>query len=167
MMNYQPQHIQKREIVDIQQLNINTNLRNNPTAIQLNQYKLRYKNTCYSWTEWNIDNSKIGSWDRDFLGVHFKFLFSFFLGLSVTIPSFWLQPQNLTWMIGSWHIYKWAMSHIRMSHVSHTYESRHTYEWVMSRILRAPLWQSRYFYPKKERKKLSGTVASRGIETGK
>jgi len=56
MMNYQPQHIQKREIimiVDIQKLNTNTNLKKNPWAIQLYQKKLRYKKTCYSWTELN------------------------------------------------------------------------------------------------------------------
>ena len=48
---------------------------------------LRYKNTCYRWTELNPDNSRIGLWDRDLLGVQFRCLFSFFLGLSVTIPS--------------------------------------------------------------------------------
>ena len=48
---------------------------------------LRYKNTSCSWTELNTDSSKIGSWSRDSLGVQFKYLFPFFLGLSVTIPS--------------------------------------------------------------------------------
>ena len=87
MMNYQPQHIQKREIVDTQKLNINTNLKNNPWAIQLNQKMHKYKNICYSWTELNTNKSKIGSWGRDLFGVQFKYLFPFFLGLSVTIPS--------------------------------------------------------------------------------
>ena len=34
----------------------------------------------------------------------------------------------------SCHTYEWVMSHIWMSHVTHTNESRHTYEWVMSHI---------------------------------
>jgi len=34
----------------------------------------------------------------------------------------------------SCHTYEWVMSHIRMSHVTHTNESCHTYEWVMSHI---------------------------------
>jgi len=54
-----------------------------PWAIQLNQKMLQYKDTCYSLTELNTNNSKIG----DLLCVQFKFIFSFFLGPSATIPS--------------------------------------------------------------------------------
>ena len=35
----------------------------------------------------NTDNSKIGPWSRDLIDVQFKYIFSFFLGLSATIPS--------------------------------------------------------------------------------
>jgi len=35
----------------------------------------------------NTDNSKISPRGRDLLGVQFEYLFSFFLGLSVTNPS--------------------------------------------------------------------------------
>jgi len=87
MMNYQPQHIRKREIVDIQKIKYKYKSKNNPWAIQLNQKLLWYKNTCYSWTDLNTINSKIFWRGRDLLGVQFKYLFSFFLGLSVTIPS--------------------------------------------------------------------------------
>ena len=52
-----------------------------------------YKDTCYSWTELNTNNSKIGSWGRDLPGVLFKYLFSFFLGLSVT-PSIHCQKNQ-------------------------------------------------------------------------
>ena len=48
---------------------------------------LHCKDTCYSWTELNTNNSKIGPWFRDLLGVQFKCLCSFFLGLSATIRS--------------------------------------------------------------------------------
>jgi len=48
---------------------------------------LQYKDTCYNWTELNTNNSKIGPWGRDLLGVQFKSIFSFFLSLSATIPS--------------------------------------------------------------------------------
>ena len=34
----------------------------------------------------------------------------------------------------SCHTYEWVMSHIRMSHVTHMHESCHTYAWVMSHI---------------------------------
>jgi len=94
MMNYQPQHIQKREIVDIQKIKYKYKSKINPWAIRWNQKMFRYKNTCYSWTELNTNNNKIGSWVRDLLGVQFKHLFSFFLGLSVTIPS--LPPISLS-----------------------------------------------------------------------
>ena len=107
MINYQPQHNQKREIVDIQKKKYNYKskkwslshsikskhasaqeyLKNDPWAIQLNQNMLRHKNTCYSWKELNTDNSQISSWGPDLLGVQFKYICSFFLGLSVTIPS--------------------------------------------------------------------------------
>ena len=82
MMNYQPQYIQKREIVDIQKkLDLNTIFKKKPWANQLNQKMLQYKDTCHSWTEFNTDNSKIGQWGRDLLGVQLKYLFPFFLGL--------------------------------------------------------------------------------------
>ena len=87
MMNYQPQHIPKREIVDIQKIRYKYKSKKKPWAIQLNQKMLQYKDTCYSWTKLNTDNSKIDPWGRDLLGVQFKYLFSFFLGLSATIPS--------------------------------------------------------------------------------
>jgi len=48
---------------------------------------LQYKNTSYSWTELNTNNNKIDLWGRDLLGMQFKYLFSFFLGLSAPIPS--------------------------------------------------------------------------------
>jgi len=34
----------------------------------------------------------------------------------------------------SCHTHEWVMSHTRMSHVTHTNESCHTHEWVMSHI---------------------------------
>jgi len=53
------------------------------------------KSICYSWSELSTDNSKIGPWSRDlpWLDVQFrvKYHFSFFRGLSATIPSTWLD----------------------------------------------------------------------------
>ena len=92
MMNYPPQSIQKREIGDIQKFKQKQKSKNNPSAIQLNQKMLLYKNFCYNWTELNTDNSKIGSWGLDLLGVQFKYIFPFFLGLSALIPS--VEPSS-------------------------------------------------------------------------
>ena len=33
-----------------------------------------------------------------------------------------------------YHTYEWVMSHVRMSHVTHTNESSSTFEWVMSNL---------------------------------
>jgi len=38
------------------------------------------------------------------------------------------------------HHYERVMSHIQMSHVTHTNESCHTYEWVMSRVCHTYEW---------------------------
>jgi len=70
--------------------NIITNPKTKPWAIQLNQKMLHYKDTCYSWTELHTNNSKIGLWGRGWLSVQFKYLFSFFLGISSTIPSWYI-----------------------------------------------------------------------------
>ena len=39
-----------------------------------------------------------------------------------------------TSMNESCHTYEWVMSHVWMSHVTHTHESWHAYEWVMSPV---------------------------------
>jgi len=83
MMNYQPQYIQKRDIVDVQKIKD----KHKTWAIQFNQKMPLYKDSCYSWTELNTDNSKIGQCSRDLLKMQFQYLFSFFLVLSATIPS--------------------------------------------------------------------------------
>jgi len=87
MVNYQHQHMKKREIVEIQKIEYKYKSKkqslNYSIKIKKSSMMLQYKNTCYSWTELNTDNSKIGSWARDWLGVQFPF----FLGLSATIPS--------------------------------------------------------------------------------
>ena len=70
------------------------NLLKKPSAIQLNQSMLHYKDTSYSWTELNTDNNKIGSWGRDLLGMQFKNLFPFFFGLSAPIPSSDSHPPD-------------------------------------------------------------------------
>jgi len=98
MMNYQPLHIQKRERVDIQKIKHKYKLKKKPWAIQSNQKMLEYKDTCYSWTELNTDNSKIGPWGRDLLGLQFKYLFSFFLGLSATIPLVRPRMEKSLWL---------------------------------------------------------------------
>jgi hypothetical protein len=46
-----------------------------------------YKSIGYSSLELITDNSKIGAWSRDLLDGQLKYRFSFFLGLSATIPS--------------------------------------------------------------------------------
>ena len=89
MMNYQPQHIQKREIVDIQKIKYKYKSKKKPWVIQLNPNMLQCKNISYSWSGLNTNDSKIGPRGRDSLGMHFKYLFPFFLGLSATIPSSW------------------------------------------------------------------------------
>jgi len=96
-MHYQPEHIKKWEIVDIQQIKYKCESGKKPWAIQLNKKMLHYKDTSYSWTELNTDNSKISPWGRYLLSVQLKFIFPFFLGLSATIPS--LCPSHLpTWV---------------------------------------------------------------------
>jgi len=44
-MNYQPQHVQKREIFDIQKIKHTYKSTKKPWAIQLNQKMLQYKDT--------------------------------------------------------------------------------------------------------------------------
>jgi len=73
MNNYQPQHIRKREIIDIQKIKFKYKSTKKSSAIQLNQKMLQYKDTCYSWTELNTDNNKIGPWGHDLLGMLFGF----------------------------------------------------------------------------------------------
>jgi len=40
-----------------------------------------------------------------------------------------IQLSHVTHTIESCHIYNWVMSHIQLSHVTHTIESCHTYNW--------------------------------------
>jgi len=87
MMNYQPQHIQKREIVDLEKITCKHKSKIKHWAIQFIRKMPQYKDSCYSWTELNTINSKICPWSRDLLDVNIKYLVSFFLGLSATIPS--------------------------------------------------------------------------------
>jgi len=47
-MNSQPQHIQKRDRVDIQKIKYEYKSKKKPSAIQLNQKMLQHKDTCYS-----------------------------------------------------------------------------------------------------------------------
>jgi len=89
MMNSQPQHIQKREIVDMQIMKLKYKSKKKPWAIQFNRNMPQYKSICYSWSELITDNKKISRWSRDLLDVQlqFKYHSSFFLGLSANIPS--------------------------------------------------------------------------------
>ena len=48
---------------------------------------LQYKNTSYSWAEFNTENNKIDRRGRDLFGMQFKYVFSFFLDLPAPIPS--------------------------------------------------------------------------------
>ena len=87
MMNSQPQHIQKREIVDIQIIKHEYKSKKKPWIIQFNHKMPHYKGVCESWSELITNNGKSGPWSRDLLGVQFKSIFSFLLVLSATIPS--------------------------------------------------------------------------------
>jgi len=72
MMNSQSQHVQKREIVDIQKIKYKYKSNKKSWSLQLNQKMLKYEDNRYSWTELNTNNSKISPWGRDLLGVQFK-----------------------------------------------------------------------------------------------
>jgi len=72
MMNYQPQHIQKREIVDIQKTKYK-HKSSKKTLSNSSQSKTLYKDSCYSSTELNADNNNISPWTRDFLDVKSKY----------------------------------------------------------------------------------------------
>jgi len=96
IMNYQPQHIQKREIVDIQTIKYKYKSKNNPWAIYLNQKMLRYKNTSIIEQSWLPITAKsarevliylASSSNMFVLFVFLFYIFSLFLGLSVTISS--------------------------------------------------------------------------------
>ena len=86
MMNSQRQHFQKQEIVE-QIIKYEYKSKKKPWATQFNPRMPQCKSICYSWSELSIDNNKIGPWSRDLLDVQFKYHFSFFRGLSATIPS--------------------------------------------------------------------------------
>ena len=65
MMNYQPQYIQKREIADIQKIKHKYKSIQKTFSHSIKSKILQYKDTCYSWTELNTNNNKIGPWVRD------------------------------------------------------------------------------------------------------
>ena len=100
-------HIQKRKIVDLEKIECKHKSNTKHWAIQFIQKTPQYKDSCYSWTELNTINSKICPWSCDLLDVNFKYLFSFFLGLSATIPSaqkveFWNFGNSETFESGAW-----------------------------------------------------------------
>jgi len=97
MMNSQHQHIQKREIVDLQKFQYKYKSEKKPWAIQFHQKMPQYKGICYSRSELITNNSKISPWSRDLFDVQFKYPFSFCLGLSATIPSLELPRIDLRW----------------------------------------------------------------------
>ena len=74
-MHYQPEHIKKREINDIQKIKHKYKSKKETLSHSIKSKMLQYKDTCYSWTEFNIDNSKIGPWGRYLLSVQFNFFF--------------------------------------------------------------------------------------------
>jgi len=63
MMKYQPQHIQKREMVDLQIIKCKyKSSSKKPLAIQFNQTNPQYISICYIWTELNQQNRPMESW---------------------------------------------------------------------------------------------------------
>jgi len=91
MMNYQPQHIEKRETVDNQKIKYKYKSKKRSSSHSIKAKMLRYKNTvtCCSWTELSTDNSTIGSWGhlgRDLLA-------------SAAAASWWL---SLFWNPSRW-----------------------------------------------------------------
>jgi len=65
----------------------NTKLTKNPRAIQFHQKIPLQKGSCHTWTELNTDNGEFDLQSRHWIRAQFKHLFSYFLGLSASIPS--------------------------------------------------------------------------------
>jgi len=66
------------------------------------------------------------------------------------------QRSSASWM-GYVTYIKWVMSRIRMSHVTHTNESCHTYEWVVSH-----LWRSHIAYERDKNSSVPYQLGDRG-----
>ena len=98
MMNYQPLPISRnKKYLTFKKIKYKYKSNKKTPAIQFNHNISVYKNSCYSWTELNTDNSKIGLWSRDLLDMQFKYLFPFFLGLSATMSFPCRDHRSMPW----------------------------------------------------------------------